>query len=258
MAENNKFHVAIVGGGLCGLALATALKHRGISFKVYETRSSFTELGAGINVGPNAYTAFQLIDTELGDAFVKIASRNPPGKEDVYLDLRLGKATGGYAEGEVLTSLMAPPTGNMTIGRDALLALLSEMAGLKNGVQTDNASFNKKLVGYEDSVEGGVMLKFEDGSSERASILVACDGIHSAVRRIMLGDQDPSAKARYSDCGAYRAILPTKELEEILGKERARSSQAIVGPGGYVIYYPTTPTTMVRSKCIKASAEDMY
>lgn len=43
------FHVAIIGGGLCGLSLAIALEKRSISHTIYEARGSFTEIGAGIN-----------------------------------------------------------------------------------------------------------------------------------------------------------------------------------------------------------------
>lgn len=47
------FNVAIIGGGLGGISLAIALKTRNIPFTIYEARGSFTEIGAGINVGPN-------------------------------------------------------------------------------------------------------------------------------------------------------------------------------------------------------------
>ena len=68
MASSEQFRVAIVGGGLCGLALAIALKERSIPFIVYESRASFMELGAGINLGPNTLQAFRLIDPSLVDA----------------------------------------------------------------------------------------------------------------------------------------------------------------------------------------------
>lgn len=51
MSSKSPFKVAIIGGGLCGLALAIALKARKIPFTIYEARASFTEIGAGINVG---------------------------------------------------------------------------------------------------------------------------------------------------------------------------------------------------------------
>ncbi|KAK5108693.1 hypothetical protein LTR62_008098 [Meristemomyces frigidus] len=235
--------IAIIGGGLCGLALAIALRKRSVPFKIYEGRSSFTELGAGINVGPNSSTALRLIDEDLATAFFAIANRNPPPKEDVYLDIRLGAPSGEFRDGEVIETLLAPPTGNTTIGRNALLQMLAEHAGLTSGSGQKDAIFNKKLSKFSKT-SFGVTLTFEDGTTAIASAVIACDGIHSTVRRLLLGADSLVARPQYSESGAYRAILPFKELEAILGPERARSSQAIVGPGGYIIYYPTTATTM--------------
>ena len=79
MASSPAFHAAIVGGGLCGLSLAIALRARSIRYKIYESRASFTEVGTGINLGPNTLKTFELIDESLGEAIRKLCTRNPPG-----------------------------------------------------------------------------------------------------------------------------------------------------------------------------------
>lgn len=197
-------HVAIVGGGLCGLSLAIALKARAIPFRIYETRSSFTELGAGINIGPNTLRTFQLIDPSLYQALEKIWCRNPPGQEDVWMQIRLGAPSGAYDDAHLVTDLMAPPTGNVTVQRNALLQILAERAGQENAV------FDKKFVDYRCDDDGhGVILSFADGSEERASNIVACDGIHSAVRRAMLGPRDPATYPQYAGVGVYRGMVAT-------------------------------------------------
>src|ERR1700761_7865411 len=117
MAENI-LHVAIVGGGLCGLSLAIALTRRDISFTLYEARRSFTEIGAGINIGPNAYEAFRLIDPDIADALFGLATQNIPGREHVWMDINLGAPGGEFDDGYVLQTLLAPPTGNMTTSRN--------------------------------------------------------------------------------------------------------------------------------------------
>ncbi|TKA72522.1 hypothetical protein B0A55_06428 [Friedmanniomyces simplex] len=233
MNSPQPIHVAIIGGGLCGLALAVALKQRDISFKVYEARSSFTELGAGINIGPNTLEAFRLIDASLGNAYLATAARNPSGKEHVWFDVRLGAAIDGHKDGETITSLMAPPTGSMCIGRDALLQLLAQKAGLLDGPGRVSAAFDKKLTHLEQSASG-VTMHFEDGTSEQASAVVACDGIHSAA----------PAVPQYSEAGVYRAMLPVQELEKVLGHDMARTSQVFPGPKGYLILYPVSDTMM--------------
>ncbi|KAK4899485.1 hypothetical protein LTR27_003218 [Elasticomyces elasticus] len=236
-------NVAIIGGGLCGLALAVALKQRNIGFKVYETRSSFTELGAGINIGPNTLEAFRLIDGGLGEAYLDMAARNPPDRQDVWFDVRLGAAIDSHRDGESVASLMAPPTGSMCVGRDALLQLLAERAGLIDGVGRQRAAFNKKLVGLENTV-CGVTMSFEDGTFEQASVVIACDGIHSAVRRLMIDPDSLAATPGFSQAGGYRAMLPFQKLEMVLGPQMARTSQVFLGPSGYLIMYPVSETTM--------------
>lgn len=243
MAKQEPFRVAIIGGGLCGLALAVALKQRRVPFKVYEARSSFTELGAGINFGPNTVEALRLIDGSLGEAYLGSAARNPPGKEKVWFDLRFGAAMNGQEDGGSIVSLMAPPTGNICISRDALLQLLAESAGLVNGPGREYAAFNKKLIRLEEH-SSGVTMQFEDGTSESASAVIACDGIHSAVRRLILDAADPAAAPQYSEVGVYRALLPIRKLEDILGHDGARTSQVFLGPGGYLILYPVSDSLM--------------
>lgn len=231
MASPKSLHIAIIGGGLCGLALATALKTRHVPFTLYESRKSFTELGAGINLGPNTLEAFRLISPTLSTAVEDLCTRNPEGKEDVWMTLRLGAKAGELGDAALLGELLAPPTGNATVRRNDLLALLAEGAGM------ERARFEKKVVDVSQSEEG-VTLTFADGTRETASAVVACDGVHSAVRRGMVGEDHPAARPVYSGSGAYRAVLPMGVLEEAVGTEIARMSTLWIGPGGYVIMYP--------------------
>ncbi|TKA22146.1 hypothetical protein B0A50_08203 [Salinomyces thailandicus] len=225
------FQVAIIGGGLCGLSLAIALQKRSIPFQVYETRGSFTELGAGINIGPNTLRTLQLIDPSLGQALEQIWCRNPPGREDVWMQVRLGAPDGQYEDAKLLTNLMAPPTGNVTMQRNALLQLLAERAGLEHAV------FNKKIVSYCQSDEG-VVMSFADGSEETASVVIACDGIHSAVRKAMLEPENPITGPQYAGTGAYRSLLSVEDLTAAIGSDMACTSQVFLGPRAYVIMYP--------------------
>ncbi|GAB1737471.1 hypothetical protein NU219Hw_g1610t1 [Hortaea werneckii] len=231
MPRETSSHIAIVGGGLCGLSLAIALKARAIPFRIYETRSSFTELGAGINIGPNTLRTFQLIDPSLYQALEKIWCRNPPGQQDVWMQIRLGAPSGEYDDAHLITELMAPPTGNVTVQRNALLQILAERAGQENAV------FDKKFMNYRCD-GGGVILSFADGTEERASAVIACDGIHSAVRQAMLDPKDPAAYPQYAGVGVYRGMVATEDLSVAIGPQMARTSQLFLGPGAYVIMYP--------------------
>ncbi|KAF2861363.1 FAD/NAD(P)-binding domain-containing protein [Piedraia hortae CBS 480.64] len=227
----NDFVVAIVGGGLCGLSLATALKKRSIPFTIYEARSSFVELGAGINIGPNALEAFRLIDNSLGEAIAKLCTRNEQGKENVWFQVRLGAPSGEYEDARLITEVQSPPTGSMTVIRNELLQTLARTAGL------GNARFNKKLVSLSQDFSS-VQLKFADGTDARANVVIACDGIHSATRQAMLGPNHPATNPQYSDMGAFRAVVSVDKLAAAIGWEQARNSQMYLGPDAYVVMYP--------------------
>lgn len=226
-----KLHVAVIGGGLCGLSLAIALTKRGISHTIFESRGSFTEIGAGINLGPNTIQAFNTIDPSLSDAAFKLATRNEPGKEDIWMNVRLGAPTKHFEDARLIAEIRAPPTGNMTVSRNELLQMLAKH------IDPNKARFNKKLVDF-DQDDHGVTMRFEDGSTDRASVVIGCDGAHSNIRRLILGSDHPALTAKYTYTGGYRAVFPMEIHEKAIGKDKAHSIQLFIGPTGYVIAYP--------------------
>ena len=224
-------YVAIIGGGLTGLALAIALSQRAVPYTIYESRGSFTEIGAGINLAPNTHEAFNLIDPSLGEMVLKIATRNPPGMENVWLSVRLGAPTRHFEDGKLVVNIDAPPTGNATLSRNELL---QEMA---RRIPPENVKFNKRVVDLSQS-ETEATMTFSDGSKETAGLVIACDGAHSAMRRLILGPDNPAAVAHYAEMGGYRAIFPMHKHEEAVGAEMAHCSHVWSGPNGYIIQYP--------------------
>lgn len=228
-----KLHIAITGGGLGGLALAIALRARNIPFTIYESKAAFTEIGAGINLAPNGLRALRLIDPSLGDRIYALATRNLPPEEDTWMWVRYGA---GAKAGEEIVKLRAPGTGCMAMHRQELLGVLAERVGW------EHARFKKKLLSYAHD-EDGVRLRFEDGTEERASLLVGCDGIHSRVRACMFGQGDV-ARPHFNQDGVYRAVIPISDANKVFGAH-ARQSQILLGPNGYVIYYPVNNGTAV-------------
>jgi hypothetical protein len=85
------FTVAIIGGGLAGLALSVGLTRFGISHKIYESAKCFSEIGAGIAMGPNAVWALALIDPRLRQCYSRCATYNErEGQRAFYFDFRYG------------------------------------------------------------------------------------------------------------------------------------------------------------------------
>lgn len=268
------FHIAIIGGGLGGISLGIALSRRinknkstnknlPFTFTLYESRSSFTEIGAGINLGPQAVRTFRYIDPLLGEKVYALTTRNPSPNEEVWVDLRWGGSDGisttttttagdgegkgnERVDGEVFHRILAPPTGNMTVHRREILGLLAEEMG------GENVKFGKKLEKWEQQgpAEDDVVLKFADGTEERASVVVGCDGIHSNVRACMFSGDDGKklSKAVFSQSGCYRAVVPMEKAIEKVGEE-ARLSTIMLTPGGYMITYPVCIAHLFSSIC---------
>src|SRR5271155_6205488 len=85
------FTVAIIGGGLAGLALSIGLTRFGISHKIYESAKCFSEIGAGIAMGPNAVWSLALIDPRLRQCYSRCATYNErEGQRAFFFDFRYG------------------------------------------------------------------------------------------------------------------------------------------------------------------------
>ncbi len=184
-------------------------------------------------VGPNTLEAFRLIDPDIGDAIFSFATRNPGRQKDLWMDVLLGAPTNDFEDAKRIHQMTTAPldVGCMTVSRNELLQFLAQR------IKPENARYNKKLVGLVQSKDE-VTLSFEDGSRDTASVVIGCDGAHSVVRRLLLGEHDPAASPKFSQAGVYRAVFPIETFEKLVGKEGAAVSTIRLGPGGYVISYP--------------------
>lgn len=85
------FNLAIIGGGLAGLTLSIGLTRLGIAHKIYESAKCFSEIGAGIAMGPNAVWALALIDPRLKQCHDRCATYNErKDRQELFFDIRYG------------------------------------------------------------------------------------------------------------------------------------------------------------------------
>ena len=83
--------IAIIGGGLAGLTLSIGLTRAGIPHKIYESAKCFSEIGAGISMGPNAVTALTLVDPRLRECYNRCATYNESeDQRDIFFNFRYG------------------------------------------------------------------------------------------------------------------------------------------------------------------------
>ena len=175
--------IAIVGGGIAGLALALGLHQRGVASRVYEIAPEIKPLGVGITILPHAMR--ELTALGLGEAVAAAGVENTESAffnrfgQLIYKEKR-GRAA-GYAYPEV------------GIHRGFLHRIMFDAALRRLG--SENIVLNRRCVGLEQDA-GSVTLRFEETTTGaaaapvRAGIALACDGVNSAVRRRFYPDEE--------------------------------------------------------------------
>ena len=208
--------VAVIGGGIGGLSAAVALLQRGFEVDVYEQAPQLTEIGGGINMGPNA--ARILYRLGLGDGLDREGVRPVGSHQRRWQD---GRTLQRAALNPLCAELYGAP--HITIHRADLLAVIAA------GFPAEHIHLGHRVVGLAD-VSDGAEAWFENGARIRADVLVGADGIHSAVRTALFGEEEP----RFAGCVAYRGLVPAERIVD-LGLELG--SQSWVGPGAHLVHY---------------------
>ncbi|KAF3051814.1 hypothetical protein E8E11_002995 [Didymella keratinophila] len=207
------FHVAIVGAGIAGLALAMALRQKGICFTLYEEASQFSAVGAGIGFGPNGLRAMDLIEPGFLPEYEKICvgNKSPDAQhvffEGLLLEEGLGQDQSWYGKSAWGHTNFARKSAH----RKALLDIMTRF------IPMESVNFNKRLTDIEQHPDK-VVLRFADGEVAQASMLAGADGISSMVRKHVLESLYPSeVEPVYADAYCYQAVIFMQQAEEILG-----------------------------------------
>ena len=215
MAQTKK--IAIIGGGLAGLAAANALAGFGLDAEVFEQSPTLTEVGAGINTSPQAVKALRAIGVgdkiaAVGNSSLGIFSRNMQTGEPVeFLDRRPMAERYG-----------AP---GLTFHRADLLDALA------SGIAPARIHLEHRLVDIEER-SSSVALGFANGERREAEIVIAADGIHSAVRRALYGDDTPT----YTGQMVWRALLNGRDVPSGVFEPGGHHIQWL-GPGCHLMAY---------------------
>ncbi len=199
-------HVAIIGGGIGGMALAVACLHRKIPFTIYERDSGFESRSQGYGLTlQQASKAIEGLGIFCLDEAL-ISRRH-------VVHTTEGKVIGEWGMSKWLQAdaKKSPNRINMLIARQSLrLALLKQLGG------NDAVQWGHQLIDYKESEGEGVELRFNvDGKIKNAKtdIIVGADGIRSAVRKLLIGDD--ISPLRYLGCIVILGICPLKQLEGV-------------------------------------------
>jgi salicylate hydroxylase len=217
----NQVHkqVVIAGGGIGGLAAAVACAQRGVPVQLLERAAQLSEVGAGIQIGPNVTRILQAWG--LGAALAQVAAFP---EQLQARDAQTGQVLGTLTLGARAQATYGAPYA--TIHRADLQALLHR-AAQSAGV---DLRLGQSVQGWQGS-EAALQVNTAQGLSLLASALIGADGVWSAVRQQLLGD----APARFTGHLAYRALVAQADLPTHL-----RSDQVTVwmGPRLHVVHYP--------------------
>jgi salicylate hydroxylase len=208
--------IAVIGGGIGGLTAAVALRQAGFAVEVYEQAPELTEVGGGINMGPNATRILRRLG--LAEGLDREGVRPAGTHQRRWRD---GRTLQRAPLNPLCEELYGAP--HMTLHRADLLAVIA------SGFPAEHIHLSHRLVGLAGCGDG-TEAWFENGARISADILVGADGIHSAVRAALFGEEEP----RFAGCVAYRGLVPVERIAD-LGLEIG--SQSWVGPGAHLVHY---------------------
>lgn len=188
---SKELHVAVVGGGIGGLATAVFLRHRGIRATVYEQAAQLREVGAGVFVYPNSLRQIERIG--LGAAMAAVGARVGPGSAYCRMD--------GSVVGKVLTTDSSGWNGMYGMHRADLLQVFAD------ALPADAIHTGHRAVDFTQDADGACV-RFENGREVRADVVIGADGIHSTMQRFVVEPSPPV----YSGFRAYRGLLPAERV----------------------------------------------
>jgi len=220
MSSTSSAPVIIVGGGIGGLATALSLASRGRRVHVLERAPEFTEIGAGIQLAPNALRVLSelgLLEPTLSEAVQPVRA--------VMMEARTGERLAGMDFGEQFRTTFGAPY--VVTHRSDLLTVLLKACLASDLITLENS---RRVVILKERGDE-VLIVCEDGSRYSAPLVIGADGLRSACREYVLDDGPPVCSGDV----AYRGALPIALAQSVSDEP---TITWWVGPKVHLIQYP--------------------
>jgi 3-hydroxybenzoate 6-monooxygenase len=211
--------VLIVGGGIGGLAAALALARQGLEVRVFEQASEMGEIGAGIQLGPNAFAAFDALG--VGE---QARARAVYIERMRMLDALDESEVGSIPLGDAFRERFGNPYA--VIHRADVHQTLLEGVMRTGRIEIVTST---RIESFSERSDGVTVAGAQEPVHEWCA-LIACDGVKSAIRQQLVGDP-----VRVSGHVVYRAVVEARDFPEDL---RWNASAVWVGPDCHLVHYP--------------------
>ena len=219
--DAEKKQLLIAGGGIAGMAAALGASHAGWDVRVFERAAVFSEVGAGVQLGPNVVRRLQAWGLQEGlQAVCAIPQR-----------LRAHSACSGRELAQTpLGASMVQRYGAayVTIHRADLHQLLVHAVQGREGVFINHGQPVEEILG----LEGAATIRTPAYPCVEGDALLLADGVWSQLRAGVLGD---TSRPRVSGHLAYRALIP---MADVPAAWRAHEVNVWLGPQLHAVHYP--------------------
>ncbi len=216
--------ILIVGGGIAGLASALALARHGIACRILERRETFSQSGAGIQLGPNAVKALRALGV--------LDALQPLAGQPQAIVVREG------ASARVLQRL---PLGDWIAARHGAPYLVAHRRDLQSALldRVRQQPLITVETGFEavtvNELAGEIRIGARDGREHQGAAIIGADGVHSTMRRTLFPERPP----RFTGRTAARTVIPAGALTSAIREAIPSSTTGVwLVPDAHVVHYP--------------------
>ncbi len=207
-------HIAIIGAGIGGMTAAVTLAKKGIKVSIFEQAPELSEVGAGLTITPNATKGLMYL-----------------GLEKQMKEVGMAHSQQGVRHFETGEMIVPLERGEKMLEKYGAYQLQAHRADVHNVLidelklhESNTIYTNHELIDLNEK-NNSVELVFSNNETYEVDFVIGADGNRSAVRKIILGDDDP----QFAGYVAWRGLVPTELLDEDDFDECG--SSAFIAPG---------------------------